>query len=212
MKKIVGVLGTTVVALTLVTVSVVYFTGGFSKVIKDASETEEYETAENVDISVIALGETGHYPYFVSDYGTDEEYKGIHNICLDPEYISETTGANAYTKSDALLNIKAFEWIYDDSVCTNTAECQEKGYCVEDAAYTSIEISGEKIKVYPYDDENSALQEGRSSIDLTAGSKRYTLLYSVEAPTSGLKTECTTHVTVDCVDENEYPSLRKSED
>ena len=214
MNKIVGILGTTVIALALVTVSVIYFTGGFSETMQKASETEEYEIAENVDISVIALGETGHYPFFMSDIDLGTPFEGIHNVCIDPAYISESAGngVNAYTKEDALLHIKAFEWLYDDSVCTNTEECREKGYCVEDAAYTKMEIPNDKIKVYPYDDEDSALQEGRSSIDLSAGCKRYTLLYSVEAPTSGLQTEYVTHVTVDCVDEAVYPSLRRNED
>ncbi len=124
---------------------------------------QQPENAENVDESMRLLGEQRKYPFF----------SGSRYITLTLGYRG-IDGSEGFSREDALSFVEAYEYKTDAS-----QEVIEK-------------IDKNRIKVYPFDDENQSIRE-LVNVNKTG---KYSVRYSVEGA-SGLKADMTMLVLVD---------------
>ncbi len=125
------------------------------------------ENTGNMEADLLALAEGGYYPYF----------EGLCNFTIKKNYIGKD-GAVGLSREEALEGVKAYE------------------YVMENGLPTVKEVTKDKIKVYPYDEEAGAEQQsGLTEPDITT-TGRYVIKYVIEGE-SGLNAEESVIVLVD---------------
>ncbi|MDE6313254.1 MAG: hypothetical protein K2M46_06470 [Lachnospiraceae bacterium] len=142
---------------------------GIGRQVYEKSKYSAKETAENISEDMRMLAAEGKYPFFV----------GSQYLTITRNY-QGSDGLLGFSREDALSFVKAYEYIKEDG--------QEQ----------VKEISQEKIRVYPFDDE-STLEKTLLDVSTTG---KYTVRYSVEGE-SGLKADMVMLVLVDILPEGQ---------
>ena len=171
MKRLLGEYGRVILITVIAGVLLLFLIGTYGKKLQTQFVIKEKEVADNISEEQIYLAEHGYVPYFT----------GVEHLTISKGFRG-ISGEVEFAKEDALEGVKAYEYRYVNK------------------ELTMQEIPTEKIQVYPFDEQEDALQDsGRNKIDVSH-TGRYSLRYVVEG-TSGLKAETTRIVLVDLLPE-----------
>lgn len=125
------------------------------------------DNSGNIESDLMTLVESGYYPYF----------EGVCNFTIKKNYKGKD-GITGLSREDALDGIKGYE------------------YVMENGTPTVKEVSADKIKVYPYDEESGAEQQSSLTEPDVSTTGRYVIKYAIEGE-SGLNAEQSVIVLVD---------------
>ena len=171
MKSLLGEYGRVILFIVIAGGLLVFLAGTYGRQLEDKFVIREKGVADNLSEEQIYLSENGYQPYFT----------GVEHLTISKGFRG-ISGEVEFAKEDALEGVKAYEYRYVNK------------------ELTMKEIPTEKIQVYPFDEQEDALQDsGRNKIDVSH-TGRYSLRYVVEG-TSGLKAETTRIVLVDLLPE-----------